>query len=150
MYFSQKFQKKRYIFVKFIGFLAVSRIEGCFHWPSSPIRSGVMADPSFLGKKVAGAGLKRVCPVWDKNIILKQTVKCNFSIIRKKTALLSKDPLQAQKFTTNIFDRGVTSGTSSAHFLFFRGWMKKSREFWMRRNTSLALRLSLSALALTI
>ena len=58
MSFSQKFQKERYIFVKFIGFLAVSRIEGCFHWPSSLIRSGVMADPSFLGKRVAGVGLR--------------------------------------------------------------------------------------------
>jgi len=33
---------KMYILVKFIGFLAASRIQRCFHWLSRPIHSGVM------------------------------------------------------------------------------------------------------------
>ena len=49
MDFSQKSQMWRCIFAAFIGFLAVSRIQDCFHWLSSPIRSGVMADHTFAG-----------------------------------------------------------------------------------------------------
>jgi len=30
--------------VKFSGFFAFSRIQGCFYWLPSPIRSGAMAD----------------------------------------------------------------------------------------------------------
>jgi len=30
-----------------MGFLAVFRIQGCFHWLFSPIRSRVMADRNF-------------------------------------------------------------------------------------------------------
>jgi len=44
--------------VKFIGFLDDSRIQGCFHWLSSPIGSGVLTDQNY--QAVAYAGLKRL------------------------------------------------------------------------------------------
>jgi len=44
---SQKFQTQRHVLVILIRFLAVSWIQGCLHWLSSPIRSGVMADQRF-------------------------------------------------------------------------------------------------------
>ena len=43
----QKFQTQRYVFVILIRFLAVSWIQECFHWLSSSIHSGVMADQRF-------------------------------------------------------------------------------------------------------
>jgi len=36
-----------YVFVILIRFLAVSWIQGCFYWFSSPIGSGVMTDQMF-------------------------------------------------------------------------------------------------------
>ena len=53
---------QRYMFVKFVGFLACSRIQLCFHWLSSPIRSGAMADHNFCAKILARAGLKGFTP----------------------------------------------------------------------------------------
>jgi len=47
MDFSQISQMQRCVVVIFILFLAVSLIQGCFHWLSSPIHSGVMADQSL-------------------------------------------------------------------------------------------------------
>jgi len=40
---SHKIQMQMYFFVKFFGFRAVFRIQGCFQWLSSAFRSGVMA-----------------------------------------------------------------------------------------------------------
>jgi len=60
MDFSQKFQMYKYIFVKFIEFLAVSRIQECFHWLSSLIYSGVMADQRFAGHCSSQYRRKRV------------------------------------------------------------------------------------------
>ena len=42
MDFSQNIQMQRYVFFILIRFLAVSWIQGCFHWLSSSIRSEVM------------------------------------------------------------------------------------------------------------
>jgi len=50
MDFSQRFKTQKYVFVILIRFLAVSWIQGCFHWLSNPIRSGVMADQRFSGQ----------------------------------------------------------------------------------------------------
>jgi len=58
MDFTHKFQKQRYICISIMGFLAVSRIQGCFHWLSNPIPSGVMADQTWPGTIVACAGLE--------------------------------------------------------------------------------------------
>jgi len=44
--------------VTFIEFLAFSHIQVCFHYLSSPIRSGVMADHNVCAKILAHAGLK--------------------------------------------------------------------------------------------
>jgi len=40
---------QRYIFVILVRFFAVSWIQGCFHWLSIPLCSGVMADQRFTG-----------------------------------------------------------------------------------------------------
>jgi len=48
------------VFIIHIRFLAVSWIQGCFHWLSSPICSGVMADQSLTGQYSGRRGVKGV------------------------------------------------------------------------------------------
>jgi len=52
---------KMYIVVMLSWFLAVSCIQGCFYWLSSPIRSGVTADQRFTGHWSGQRGCWRVC-----------------------------------------------------------------------------------------
>jgi len=49
---------QRYVFVFLIRFRAVSWIQGCFHWLSSPIRQELRLIKGLPGTVVAGAGVK--------------------------------------------------------------------------------------------
>ena len=48
MDFSQRFQTQKYVFVILIRFLAVSWIQGCFHWLSSPFLFNLSLFPKRL------------------------------------------------------------------------------------------------------
>jgi len=56
--FLSKISHVKVYFFKFIGFLTVSCIQGCFHWLSSPILSGVMDNHNFMGNCIGPRGLK--------------------------------------------------------------------------------------------
>jgi len=49
IWIKKKKLKQRYFFVKFIRLPVVFRVQGCFHWLSSPIGSVVIADHLFAG-----------------------------------------------------------------------------------------------------
>jgi len=60
MDFPETFQMESYIFVIFNRFYALFWIWGCFHWLSSPIRLGNMANQSFCAKILATVGSRRI------------------------------------------------------------------------------------------